>query len=151
MVFKWAHGTPFTVTGTSIDFNLDGFAENRPVVVDPSVLGRSIDDPATSRQQLPVSAFRQPTSLADYECCILGRNTFFVDGTKNVDFGFTKRFLLPWEGHNFVIRADMFNAFNHIQWGFPNTTYTSSLLGTLSATATSYAPRSVQVSMKYSF
>jgi hypothetical protein len=151
MVFKWAHGTPFTVTGTSIDSNLDGFGENRPYVVDPSVLGRSIDDPTVSQQMLPQSAFRTPTSLADYECCILGRNTFFVDGTKTVDFGFTKRFLLPWERHSFVIRADMFNAFNHFQWGFPNATYTSTALGTLTSRATSYAPRNIQVSMKYSF
>lgn len=151
MVFKWAHGTPFTVTGTSIDHDLDGFGNNRPYVVDPSVLGRSIDDPATSQQMLPVSAFRPPTSLADYECCILGRNTFFVDGIKNVDFGFTKRFLLPWERHTFTVRADMFNAFNHVQWGFPNATYTSTLLGTISGTAAQYAPRTVQVSMKYSF
>ena len=151
MVFKWAHGTPFTVSGTAIDFNLDGFAENRPVLLDPSVLGRSIDKPETSRQELPLSAFRTPTSLADYTCCILGRNTFFVDGIKNVDFGFTKRFLLPWEGHNFAIRADLFNAFNHVQWGFPNATYTSSGLGTLTSVATQYAPRTIQVSMKYSF
>lgn len=151
MVFKWAHGTPFTVTGTGIDFNLDGFAENRPVVVDPSVLGRSIDNPTFGTQLLPQSAFRTPTSLADFQCCILGRNTFFVDGTKNVDFGFTKRFLLPWERHSFVIRADMFNAFNHVQWGFPNATYTSTLLGSITTTATSYAPRNIQVSMKYSF
>lgn len=151
MVFKWAHGTPFTVSGTGIDFNLDGFAENRPYVVDPSVLGRSIDNPTFSQQWLPQSAFRTPTSLADFSCCILGRNTFFVDGTKNVDFGFTKRFLLPWERHSFAIRADMFNAFNHVQWGFPNATYTSTLLGSITSTATSYAPRTIQVSMKYSF
>ncbi|MGD9627664.1 MAG: carboxypeptidase regulatory-like domain-containing protein [Pyrinomonadaceae bacterium] len=151
MVFKWAHGTPFTVSGTALDLNLDGFSENRPVLVDPSVLGRSIDNPATSQQELPQSAFRSPTSPSDYNCCILGRNTFFVDGIKNVDFGFTKRFLLPWEGHSFVIRADMFNAFNHVQWGFPNATYTSTSLGTLTALASQYASRNVQVSLKYSF
>ncbi|MEO7659619.1 MAG: hypothetical protein ABIV48_08390, partial [Pyrinomonadaceae bacterium] len=36
-VFKLVHGTPFTVTGTGIDLNLDGFAETRPYLVDPSV------------------------------------------------------------------------------------------------------------------
>ncbi|MGD9561310.1 MAG: TonB-dependent receptor [Pyrinomonadaceae bacterium] len=150
-VFKWAHGTPFTVTGTSIDLNIDGFGENRPYVVDPSVLGNSVDDPETSQQMLPASAFRTPTSLADYNCCILGRNTFFVDGIKTVDFGFTKRFLMPWEGHNLTLRADMFNAFNHVQWGFPNATYTSSSFGTLTSLATQYAPRTIQLSIKYAF
>lgn len=150
-VFKWAHGTPFTVIGTGFDLNLDGFAENRPVLLDTSILGRSIDDPATSQQTLPLSAFRTPTSAADYNCCILGRNTFYVDGVKNVDLGITKRFLLPWEGHSFLIRADLFNSFNHVQWGFPDLTYTTSTLGRLATTATQYAPRNVQVSLKYSF
>lgn len=150
IVFKWAHGTPFTVTGTSFDLNLDGFGETRPVLVDPSVLGRSIDNPTFSQQWLPQSAFRQPTSIADFEN-LLGRNTFFVDGVKNVDISFTKRIRLPWEGHNVAIRADMFNAANHVQWGFPNATYTSSALGTLTSTATQYAPRTIQVSLKYTF
>lgn len=150
LVFKWAHGTPFTVTGTSFDLNLDGFGETRPVLLDPSILGRSIDDPETAQSMLPLSAFRSPTSVADM-VNLLGRNTFFVDGVKNVDMSFTKRVRLPWEGHNLALRADLFNAFNHVQWGFPNATYTSSALGTLNTTATQYAPRTIQVSLKYSF
>ncbi|MGB7068263.1 MAG: TonB-dependent receptor [Pyrinomonadaceae bacterium] len=151
VVFKWVHGTPFTVTGTGFDLNLDGFAENRPVLLDPSVLGRSIDDPETSRDMLPQSAFASPTSAADYQCCILGRNTFFIDGVKNVDISLYKRFYMPWERHSLTIRADMFNAFNHVQWGFPNATYTSTALGTLTGLATQYAPRNIQVSLKYAF
>jgi len=151
VVFKWIHGTPFTVTGTSFDLNLDGFGETRPVLVDPSILGRSIDNPETSQQQLPLSAFRTPTSASDYNCCLLGRNTFFVDGTKNVDLSLYKRFLMPWEGHSLTVRADMFNALNHVQWGFPNATYTSSSLGVLTGLATNYAPRNIQVSVKYEF
>jgi len=150
-VFKWIHGSPFTVTGTSFDLNLDGVGETRPVLVDPSVLGRSIDDPATSQQLLPQSAFAAPTSAADYNCCILGRNTFFIDGVKNLDLSLYKRFLMPWEGHSLTIRADMFNALNHVQWGFPNSTYTSSSLGTLNSLANTYTPRTIQVSLKYAF
>lgn len=149
-VFKWVHGTPFTVTGTSFDLDLDGFGETRPVLLDPSVLGRRIDNPATSRTLLSQSAFRSPTSAGDITS-LLGRNTFYIDGVKNVDLGITKRFLMPWEGHNLTLRADLFNAFNHVQWGFPNTTYTSTALGTLTALATQYAPRNIQVSLKYSF
>jgi hypothetical protein len=149
-VFKWAHGTPFTVTGTSFDLDLDGFGENRPVLLDPSVLGRSISNPATSRALVPQSAFRSPTSTDDLGS-LLGRNTFFVDGVKTVDLGITKRFVMPWEGHNLTLRADMFNAFNHVQWGFPNTNYTSSAFGILTALATQYAPRNIQVSLKYQF
>ena len=152
MVFKWVHGTPVTVSGAGIDLNLDGFAETRPVLVDPSILGNSISNPATSQQLLPLSAFRPPTRVEDYECCILGRNTFYIDGVKNVDLAISKIFTMPWaETHQLQVRADAFNAFNKVQWGFPNLTYTSSTLGVISTTATQYAPRRIQVSLRYMF
>ena len=150
-VLKLVHGTPFTVTGTGIDLNLDGFAETRPILLDPSILGNSISNPRTSQQLLPITAFRSPTSVSDFGCCVLGRNTFYLDGVNNVDFAFSKTFTMPWEGHSLFVRADMFNAFNHFQWGFPNATYTSSTLGVLSSGATQYAPRNIQVSLKYNF
>lgn len=149
-VFKWVHGTPFTVSGAGIDLNFDGFSETRPALVDPNILGRRIDNPATSQSQLPQSAFRVPT-VSDFGCCILGRNTFFADGVKNVDLGISKIFTLPFEGHRLSVRADLFNAFNHVQYGFPNLTYTSSALGIISGTATQYAPRNIQFSLRYLF
>lgn len=149
-VFKWVHGTPFTVSGAGVDLNFDGFAETRPALVDPSVLGNNISNPATSQSQLPQSAFRAPR-VSDFGCCILGRNTFFADGVKNVDLGISKVFPLPFEGHRFSVRADLFNAFNHVQYGFPNLTYTSSALGIISGTATQYAPRNIQISLRYLF
>ena len=130
-VFKWAHGTPFTVTGTGIDLNLDGFAETRPVIVDPSILGNSISNPQTSQQLLPINAFRSPTSAADFNCCVLAETPFLLTA-RNVDLAFSKVFPMPWEGHRLLFCADMFNAFNKFQWGFPNSTYTSATLGLLS-------------------
>jgi outer membrane receptor protein involved in Fe transport len=150
-VFKWVHGTPFTVTGTGIDLNLDGFNETRPYLVDPSVLGRSISNPRTSQQLLPQSAFRSPSSVNDFNCCILGRNTFYLDGLKTVDLALSKVFKMPWENHNLMVRADAFNAFNKMMWGFPDSTYTSTTLGRLSTPATQYAPRTIQLSLKYNF
>ena len=161
-VFKWIHGTPFTVSGAAFDLNLDGFSEIRPVLVDPSVLGASIDDPETA-QQILAGAFRIPSSTADF-ASLVGRNTFFIDGVKNVDFNITKRFRMPWEGHNLALRMDLFNAFNHVQFGFPNTIYTANvtvgpsarprinpLLGSLTTLANTYAPRNIQFSLKYTF
>jgi hypothetical protein len=150
-VFKWVHGTPFTVTGVGLtDLDFDNFAESRPVLLDPSLLGRTIGNPSTSVASLPQSAFRAPT-LADVDCCILGRNTFFADGVKNFDFAISKKFLMPFEGHSLSVRADLFNAFNHVQFGFPNTTFTSSGFGQINGTATQYAPRNVQFSLRYVF
>ncbi len=149
-VFKWVHGTPFTVFGGVGDLDFDGFAESRPVLLDSSLLGRTIGNPNTSREQLPASAFRQAT-LADLDCCILGRNTFFADGVKNFDFAISKKFLMPFEGHSLSVRADLFNAFNHVQFGFPNSTFTSSGFGQINGTATQYTPRNVQFSLRYIF
>ena len=76
MVFKWAHGTPFTVANLPGP-NLDGFAENRPVLLDASTLTQHF-------QSCHVTAdapadFRGPTSVDDM-ANVLGRNTFYIDG-----------------------------------------------------------------------
>ena len=151
MVMKLAAGTPFTViNGSGSDLNLDGVAETRPVLINPGVLGRGINNPNTSQDLLQRSDFRTPT-VADFGCCILGRNTFFGDGVQNFDLGLTKKFSMPFEGHSLTVRADMFNAFNHVQFGFPNVDFTSATFGRITGTGTAYQPRNVQVSLRYQF
>lgn len=151
MVMKLAAGTPFTViNGSGADLNLDGVAETRPVVINPGVLGRGINNPNTSTDLLQRTDFRAPT-VADFGCCILGRNTFFTDGVQNFDLGLTKKFPMPFEGHSLTVRADMFNAFNHVQFGFPNPDFTSAAFGRITGTATQYTPRNVQFSLRYQF
>lgn len=149
-VVKLSKGTPFTVTTTALDLNFDGFSESRPVILDPSILGNSVSLPATSRAALPASAFRQLT-IADSNTPIVGRNTFFLDGVKNVDFGLMKSFMLPWENHKFTVRADFFNAFNHVQYGFPSVAITATNFGAITTTAVQYVPRTVQVSLRYQY
>ena len=149
-VMKLAKGTPFTVTTTALDLNFDGFSESRPVILDPSILGNGVNNPATSRDALPRTAFRALTSN-DFNTPILGRNTFFLDGVKNVDFGITKIFSMPWEGHKLTVRADLFNAFNHVQYGFPSSLTSNTNFGAITSTATLYAPRSIQVSLRYQY
>lgn len=149
-VVKLAKGTPFTVTTTALDLNFDGFSESRPVILDPSILGNSVNHPATSRASLPRSAFRTLT-INDSNTPILGRNTFFLDGVKNVDFGIAKIFTMPWEGHRLTLRADLFNAFNHVQYGFPSQVVTNTNFGAITSAATLYAPRNIQVSLRYQY
>jgi outer membrane receptor protein involved in Fe transport len=149
-VVKLAKGTPFSVTTTALDLNFDGFSESRPVILDPSILGNSVSHPATSRTALPRSAFRTLT-IADSNTPILGRNTFFLDGVRNIDFGITKIFSMPWEGHKITLRADLFNAFNHVQYGFPSQLVTNTNFGAITSVATQYAPRNIQVSLRYQY
>lgn len=151
LVFKWVHGVPFTViNGSGADLNLDGFAESRPVLIDPSVYGRTIGNINDAETLLPRTAFRGST-IADFGCCILGRNTFYADGVKTVDLAFAKSFAMPFERHRLYLRADLFNAFNHVQFSFPNTDFTTATFGRITGGATQYAPRSIQVSLRYSF
>jgi outer membrane receptor protein involved in Fe transport len=149
-VVKLAHGTPFTVTTTGVDLNLDSFSEPRPVLLDPSILGNHVNHPSTALQQLPRAAFRTLTT-SDFNTAILGRNTFYIDGVKNVDVGIQKNFNVPWENHKFTLRADLFNAFNHFQYGFPVTSITATNFGAITGQANSYAPRTIQISLRYIF
>ena len=152
MVAKFVAGTPFTVINSNGfgDFNFDGFGELRPVIVDPGILGNHITVPDQAPLRLPREAFRAPT-IKDFNCCVLGRNTFYGDGASNFDFGMFKSFKMPFEGHQLLLRADLFNAFNHVQYGFPVLDLVNANFGRLTGTSVSYSPRNVQISLRYVF
>lgn len=150
-VVKFAAGTPFSVRNTAgVDLNFDSFIESRPVIIDPSILGRGVDHPSTSRDALPRSAFRAAT-LADFGNGIVGRNTFFRDGQKVVDIGISKFFDMPWEGHRVMLRADLFNAFNHPWYGTPVTDIAATNFGAITGNNALYTPRIIQVALRYTF
>ena len=149
-MLKLVSGTPFTVTmGAGRDLNFDGFIEgSRPVLVDPSLLYTSIDNPSTSRQALPLSAFRPPR-FGDTE--LVGRNTFFGDGTNIVDLGLYKSFALP-SNHRVLLRLEMYNAFNQVQFTYPARAIdTPATFGSITGTSTLYSPRVVQIAVRYLF
>jgi carboxypeptidase family protein len=152
-VVKLSKGTPFTVISPSQDLDFDGFSEARPVLLDPAVLGHSVNHPSTSQAALPATAFRALT-ITDVGKALplVGRNTFYGDGVKTVDFAIVKNFRMPWENHRLMLRADLFNAFNHVQYGFPvSLDVTNINFGRITGTATQYAPRNIQVSLRYQY
>ena len=153
IVYKAAYGNPFTVTVTAADLNLDGFSESRPVILNPDYLGNVISSPQFSVFQLPLDIFRAPT-IADYQSGgnILGRNTFYRDFVNNIDVSFYKSFLMPFEGQKIVLRADLFNAFNHVRYGLPGTSIsTPATFGRITSASNDYLPRNIQVSLRYVF
>ncbi|MBO0859876.1 MAG: hypothetical protein J2P21_15710 [Chloracidobacterium sp.] len=112
-------GTPFTV-GSGSDApgfgNVDGNGGDRPNLVDPTILGRTIADPDTSRQLLPSSSFQfiNPTDARGD----LGRNVFRKGPIHNVNaslhrsWGFKKDL-------RFTFRAESINLFNTPQFAEP--------------------------------
>jgi Carboxypeptidase regulatory-like domain/TonB dependent receptor len=146
-VVKLAHGTPFTVVDTGGgDINYDGFSENRPVILDPSILGSTVGDPDTSEQILSRTAFVRATT-SDYER-LVGRNTFYGDGVRNLDMGLTKNFSLPTDDR-LLFRIEAYNVFNRRQWNFPTADLASTAFGRI--TTQFNTPRTVQVQVRYIF
>ena len=74
-------------------------------------------------------------------------------GQVDVDLSLSKTAQVHWpmEGANVNLRADFFNAFNHPNFGNPNTTYspTSTAFGYISTMTTN--PRVIQFALRYSF
>jgi hypothetical protein len=150
-VVKLVSGTPFTVIdGSPRDLNFDGFAEARPILVDPSILGAKINDPARSQQQLPLSAFRQAT-FTDSIDAIVPRNAFYGDAFHNVDLGLYKSFEGLRRGQRVTLRLEAYNVFNWVQFGFPTTDITSASFGRIVGTSNAYAPRRMQIAVKYAY
>jgi hypothetical protein len=147
-IVRLAHGTPFTVSDTARDLNFDGFTENRPILLDSSILGATVDDPQTSTSILSASKFRsaQYGELTD----IIGRNTFFADGVRTTDINLTKVFPLV-AGHTLTVRVESFNVFNRVQYGFPTADFSNANFGRLLGGASSYLPRSFQLGVQYKF
>ena len=112
-------GTPFSLRAGSDApgvGNVDGTSGDRPNVIDPSVLGRTIDHPDTSAQRLPASAFSfmLPTDRAGN----VGRNTFRKDGVWNINAGLSRRFVLGGD-RSVLFRAESLNFLNHPQFAEP--------------------------------
>ena len=112
-------GTPFTVyTGSDAPGfgNVDGLSGDRPHVVDPSILGRSIDHPDSARQRLPRQAFRY-ISAAEARGN-LARHALRKDGIQNVNLAVSREWPIGWNVA-IALRAEAVNLFNTPQFAMP--------------------------------
>ncbi|MDX2030702.1 MAG: TonB-dependent receptor [Blastocatellia bacterium] len=96
--------------------NVDGNGGDRPNLLDPSILGRTIADPDTSRQMLPRSAFQflNPTDRAGN----LGRNVFRKGPIRNVNASLTRSWGFRRD-LRVTFRAESVNLFNTPQFAEP--------------------------------
>lgn len=117
-------GTPFTVTtldGPGFG-NVDGNGGDRPVLLDTSILGRTVGNPDTSVALLPRSAFSFISPVQ--EAGNLGVNTFRKGGIRNVNASVSRTFEV-WASTRLTFRAESINVLNTPQFAEPG-----SILGT---------------------
>lgn len=127
-------GMPFTVSAGSDApgyGNVDGNGGDRPDLVDPSVLGRAVGDPDTSRALLPRSAFAymKPTD----ERGNLGRNTFRKGGIHNVNAALAREWPLG-NSRRVSLRAESINLFNTPQFAAPGVDLANANFGQITNT-----------------
>ncbi len=127
-------GTPFTV-GTGSDApgfgNVDGIGGDRPDILDPSILGRTIGNPDTSRARLPLSAFA--FVRPDAPSGNLGRYTFRRGGIYNVNAGLMRQWILKGDSR-LQFRADSVNFLNTPQFAEPGANMTDPNFGAITNT-----------------
>ena len=128
-------GTPFTVEsgsdGPGIG-NVDGRTGDRPMLLDPSVLGRVVGSPDTSEELLPASAFRFVNAPME-QAGDLGRNTLRKGKIANVNASLSRRFALGSD-KSMELRAESINFFNTPQFAEPGKTLTSPSFGQINNT-----------------
>jgi len=133
-VFVAKTGLPFTVISGSDApgyGNVDGSNGDRPNLLDPAVLGRTIGDPNTSSTLLPRSAFGYITPTDSRGN--LGFNTFRRGGIRNMNAALARSWRLHSDWQT-TFRAESINFFNTPQFDNPNPVLTSPAFGKITNT-----------------
>jgi hypothetical protein len=128
------NGTPFTVVSGSDApgfGNVDGNGGDRPNLLDPTILGRTIGNPDTSARLLPAAAFGfiRPTDPAGN----LGRNTFRRGAIHNVNASLSRVWALRSD-MRLTFRAESINFFNTPQFVEPGVELSSPNFGQITNT-----------------
>ena len=142
-------GTPFVMyTGSDAPGfgNVDGAMGDRPQLLDPSVLGRSITHPDTSRELLPRSAFGFVSM--DQSSGNLGRNVFRKDGIQNVNFSVSRSWKIASES-TLTFRAEAINLLNTPQFAYPGNDLSGGNFGQITNTLND--GRTFNLTMRLSF
>lgn len=165
-------GTPFHLhtgsdgPGTG---NVDGTSHDRPNIINPALLHKSLDDPNTTFITLGANTcFRDSqgslnpgtaylncpgyfdTNLPPSGRGNLGMNTFRKDGTANWNFALGRTFRLPGgRERTLLFRSEFINLFNTPQFEKPGVQMASPIFGQITNTANK--GRQVQFSLRLNF
>ncbi|MGJ5814223.1 TonB-dependent receptor domain-containing protein [Paludibaculum fermentans] len=141
-IFSAQSGAPFTVV-TGRDFSMTGAGFDRPNLTgDPYLPSRS--QGATLQEYYAKSAFsfNSEGTFGNF-----GRNVLTGPRAVTVDLGIIKNIAIT-EQHRLQFRAELFNLFNHTNFGQPNGNLSSPAFMRIS---TAGEPRLIQFALKYSF
>lgn len=142
-------GTPFSLlTGSDGPGfgNVDGDNGDRPNLLDPSVLGRTINHPDTSRAMLPRAAFGfiGPTESRGN----LGYNTFRKDGVTNLNASVSRSFSVGGD-RKLTLRGEAINLTNTPQFAEPWREVSSPSFGFITNTLND--GRAIRVNLRFTF
>lgn len=133
-VFMKKTGIPFNIISGSDApgfGNVDGTNGDRPNIIDPSILGRTIGNPDTAQARLPRSAFQfiQPSESRGN----LGTGVFRRGGIFNANMSMGRWWTLAGD-RSLEFRAEAINATNTPQFADPNPDLTSPAFGKITNT-----------------
>ncbi len=138
-------GGPLNIS-TGIDNSFSGIGQDRVDVTGKAKLDAGRPTADRIARWFDTTVFREnaPGTFGT-----LGRNTERGPGIATVDFSLFKSFPVPIrEGHRVELRGEVFNLFNRVNLGNPNTSRTSTIFGRITSAAD---PRILQVGLRYSF
>jgi hypothetical protein len=126
--------------------NVDGASGDRPNVIDPSILGRTIGHPDESAHLLPRSAFTYMASTDSRGS--IGSSTFRRGAIRNLNVAIARTWNL---GHDrsLTFRAESINITNTPQFAEPGYELTSPSFGFITNTLND--GRAFQFSMRFGF
>jgi hypothetical protein len=143
--------------------NVDGDTQDRPNILNPSLLGKSLDNPDTVTALLGANTCRPPgTDGLPYLHCQnfdtnilpsgrgnLGMNTFRKDGTANRNVAFGRSFRLAGGERSLDFRTQFINFFNTPQFDKPGVQLALATFGKITNTVNK--GRQVQFTLKLNF
>jgi Carboxypeptidase regulatory-like domain len=131
-------GRPFTAV-MSGDFSNTLNRNDRP-----NLIGDPNSGPKTVEQWFNRDAFQQTTTGSFGTA---GRNIITGPGFQNLDFALSRNFSVT-ERFRIQFRTELFNAFNHANFNYPESTFNASSFGQI---ASALDPRQIQFGLKIIF
>ena len=147
-IFQARSGSPLTPATTG-DSALTGLGQQRPLIVE------GVDPNLSNDERVPISG---GTAIRWFNMAAFAQNTPGVWGNVpkgylrgpgfwNADMAVSRNLRLG--GNTVELRVEVFNVFNHVNWGNPNVTLGANNAGNITTTAND--PRIMQFAIKYAF